>query len=121
MDCPPLIGMAGPDMAPRLISAPEPIQIALDNYVGAMATSHDGQVIAASCPRGGKLLFWNLKGELIGTRDFKDSSGIVAGNAPSSFVATNGSGEIGDLSADNVHRVTRESLAFDNHVALAHA
>ncbi len=115
-DRPPLVGFAGPDEAPTLLSAPPRIQNGLDNYVGAMATSRDGQVIAASCPRGGKLLFWSLTGELIGTRDFADSCGIIAGEGRESFVATNGLGEIRDLAAGATRTEIRQDLAFDNHV-----
>ncbi|ESR22400.1 DUF1513 domain-containing protein [Lutibaculum baratangense] len=118
-DRPPLVGYAGPQEAPRLLAAPNHIQNSLMNYVGAMATSRDGQFVAASCPRGGKVLVWNLRGELVAARDFEDSCGIVSGTAPSGFLGTNGLGEIREFTAGETLLARRHDLAFDNHVALA--
>lgn len=118
-DRPPLVGYAGRDEAPVLLPAPERIQNGLDNYVGAMATSRDGQFVAASCPRGGKLLFWSLDGTFVGARDFKDSCGIISGEGRDTFVATNGLGEIRDLSAERTRSDIRQDFAFDNHVVRA--
>ncbi|WP_102867018.1 DUF1513 domain-containing protein [Pseudovibrio exalbescens] len=75
---PPLVASFERDRNPRLHDLPVALKGQLNNYVGSVTASGDGDVVATSCPRGGKVLFWNAKsGDYIGVQEVADGCGIA--------------------------------------------
>lgn len=111
---PQLVGNAGLDREPRLIeAAPD-----LKGYVGSMAVSADGRVIAASSPKAGRVIFIDAeKSQLIAQSDLKDACGIAPdGNA--NFAATSGLGVVRHetKTAAIISESELKDIAFDNHL-----
>ena len=70
---PPLMVHLGQDKAPTPLEMPPEIAKGLHNYVGSVEMNAAGDIIAASCPRGGKVLYWDVaKRSFIGTQTVLD-------------------------------------------------
>ncbi|MDX5593276.1 DUF1513 domain-containing protein [Pseudovibrio sp. SPO723] len=77
-ELPPLIASFTLDGTPRIHEMPQQIKAQLSNYVGSVTASGDGEVIVTSCPRGGKILFWNASsGDYIGAQAVADGCGVA--------------------------------------------
>jgi hypothetical protein len=92
---------------------------AMRAYVGAMAASRDGSMIAASAPRGGFLCYWSAaSGRFLGRTEIADSSGIT-GIRKGVFLASNGAGAIVEAAPGEARIRGTAPVAFDNHLRLA--
>lgn len=115
---PELVGCAGRDTAITLISPPEPHGRSLKGYIGAMAATRDGQVIAASAPRAGRVIYIDaLKGTVCGESELPDGCGI-AGADGHTFATSSG---LGVFRYDRAGTATfaeqhLAGIAFDNHL-----
>ncbi len=116
-DRPPLIGRAGAGAGLELMADPAPLRRSLDNYVGSVAASRDGSIIAASSPRGGRIVFWGSDGKLLGVQDLADGCGLAAMPADGRFIATSGHGDIVGMTATAETPVAKRDVSWDNHVA----
>lgn len=120
-DQPPLIGRAGPDVAPVLIAGPPQTRASLRNYVGAVATTMDGNVIAISAPRGGQLLFLDLDGNVLGTAPLQDGCGIAPLEG-GRVIASAGTGALVAAGpGSRLDAIAQYDLAFDAHILAARA
>ena len=52
-----LAGCAGLDAPLRIIEPPTPMGAQLAGYIGAVAISGDGRLLAASAPRAGRIVY----------------------------------------------------------------
>lgn len=115
---PELIGSASCDAPIRLITPQTPLGSTLKGYIGSMAASADGAVIAASAPKAGQAVFIEAAtGRIAGISEVKDVCGI-AGVAAHEFALTSGFGAF-RIEADATHIVSAKELAdiaFDNHL-----
>lgn len=90
----------------------------LKGYIGSMALSRDGRIIAASAPRAGRILYFDAAtAEIVGEKHLADACGI-APTEDAGIACTTGEGifEVslpGDADA-HTHRI--EGLSFDNHL-----
>lgn len=116
-DRPPLVGRLAPESGLSLIADPEPVRLTLANYIGSVAAGRDGTVIAASSPRGGRIVFFAADGRFLGVRDLADGCGLAPATGDA-FIATAGGGEIERLAPSAAARLARADLAFDNHLAV---
>jgi hypothetical protein len=90
-DAPSLVGLVSPDGAVRLFDTPEDDLAALANYVGAVSFDCEDRVVAAACPRGGRVAFWDRDGRYLGSRRHPDGCGIAAAPPEAGlFVITSG-------------------------------
>lgn len=117
-ETPELIGSAGRDQAIRLIDPPVAQGRDLNGYIGSMAVSRDGTIIAASAPKAGAVLYIDAATRSVrGRTEMKDVCGI-AGEAGDTFMLTSGFGMVREEHA--ARSVISESriadLAFDNHL-----
>lgn len=115
---PQLIGRASRDRDLRLISPDAGSAVDLKGYIGSMAASRDGTIIAASAPKAGRVVFIDAAtGRIAATSDLKDACGI-AGEGSDAFAATSGFGvlrhERPGLSVISETRLA--DIAFDNHL-----
>ena len=115
---PELIGRAGRDVALRLIAPHAALGASLKGYIGSMAASADGRIIAASAPKAGRILYIDAaSGEVRAHSDLKDGCGI-AGDHDDVFAVTSGLGafrhEVPGQSI--ISEAALADLAFDNHL-----
>ncbi len=120
-DAVPLIGdWHGGDI--RLFPAPEPVRRRMRHYVGSIRFDAGHRVIAASCPRGHAVTFWDAEtGASLGLSRFPDACGLAPTDRPGVFAAV-GMGAPVELDAA-APAVAPESLAdlsatWDNHLVV---
>ena len=113
---PQLVGYATMDGDIRLVELPPGTLADLRNYVGSVAASADGTMVAVSSPQGDLLVAIDTEGRhpvLVET--LRNGCGLAADGA--GFVATSGEGEmIGIAGAERERRSF--GFLFDNHVLL---
>lgn len=118
-DRPQLVGHATRDGDIRLIELPPDALGKLRNYVGSVAASADGEMIAVSSPEGDTILS-------IDAQSGRPSTTLVLANgcglAPDGpgFVASSGDGKLVGFSGSRFTKRTTE-LKFDNHLRLLRA
>lgn len=89
----PLVATHRRGEALRWLAAPPELQPAMQQYVGSVRFSGDGSCIAASCPRGNLLTFWNAAdGTLLRSLRARDACGVAA--VAQGFVFSSGVGRL---------------------------
>lgn len=119
-DAPELIGRAGVDAPLRLIETPAPMGTALKGYIGSVAISGDGQVLAAAAPRAGRTIFIDTtRGTVLAETELPDGCGL-AGLQGRLFALSSGHGDlVRDAPGEAAEfRKTLPGTAFDNHLRL---
>lgn len=117
----PLVGTHRRGEALRLLSAPQPLQGQMKQYVGSLRFSTDGSQFVAACPRGNLLTFWNsVDGSVLGSARSRDGCGVCAVDA--GFMFTSGVGRIGwyESATATVHDFELDPslhLQWDNHLS----
>lgn len=86
----------------------------LDGYIGSVCTlGRSG--FAASAPRGGRVLTFDAQGAHIANHHAMDICGVARLTSKGSL-ATDGNGNVFDLTEHALTRTTRHDVAFDNHL-----
>lgn len=107
---------AGPSLAPRMAG-----------YCGAAAVDAAGTLLAASCPRGGLAVFWDLEtSRVIGSVDLADGCGLAPTDRAGTFLLTSGRGGAAWVEPAESRTTPLASrfvtdARWDNHVAVATA
>lgn len=123
-ETPELVGRAGRDEALRLIEPASALGLPLKGYIGSVAASGDGRIIAASAPKAGKILYIAAEsGAVVGESVLADGCGI-AGESGAGFAVTSGLGVFrheacgADPNAGPrlLDERTLAGIAFDNHL-----
>jgi len=117
-DTPQLIGSAGIDHAIRLIDPPAGAEVELKGYIGSVAASRDGTVIAASAPKAGRIVYITAaSGAIAATSELADACGI-AGDHDALFASTSGFGVMRHErpGALPLAQAQLQDIAFDNHL-----
>jgi hypothetical protein len=117
---PELIGCASVDRALRLIETPQPMGTALKGYIGSVAISGDGHVLAAAAPRAGRTLFIDTaNGGIVAETALPDGCGI-AGVSAHAFALSSGHGDLirEEPGRDPAMSVKLTGTEFDNHLRL---
>ena len=105
---------------PKLHRAPPDVQRAMRNYCGAIAMEVSGRVMAASCPRGNLVTFWEVgTGAYLNALPMADGCGVAPTGTANEFLITSGTGK--RVRYNLVRRVARPlpdayDTAWDNHV-----
>src|SRR5262249_50812846 len=110
----------GIDKPLRIIAPPTPMGAALAGYIGAVAVSGNGRLIAASAPRSGRIVYVDAERfEIVGETLIEDSCGVTAADA-ASFVMTSGRGVVQVDAPAHTHlsATTFPGRSFDNHLRL---
>ena len=119
-ETPELIGCAGIDKPLRIIEPATPMGATLAGYIGAVAVSPDGRLVAASAPRAGRIVYVDTeKFAIAGETLLVDSCGIT-GAPKSGFVMTSGLGVVQTDQPDHTHlsTATFPGRSFDNHLRI---
>lgn len=119
-DAPELIGWAGLDKPLRIIEPPRPMGVKLAGYIGAVAVSGNGRLIAASAPRAGRIVYVDAERfEIVGETLIEDSCGVTGADA-ACFAMTSGMGVVQIDAPDHTHLSTTNfpGRSFDNHLRI---
>lgn len=116
LDAPALVGFGSPDEPIRFADMDQATALRLKGYVGAMATSRDGSVVAATSPRGGQVIYWDTAtGREIGREALPDVCG-VSPRLGDGLIVTSGTGAAAVWDGEVAVRVENDTVAFDNHL-----
>lgn len=113
-----LVGRVGIDTP---IAMPEPREITgrdLKGYIGSMASSSDGRIVAASAPRAGRIVYFDAAtARVIGETRLADACGIApAGDTGIACTTGEGIFEVSSPGDADAHTQRIEGLSFDNHL-----
>nr|WP_305123133.1 DUF1513 domain-containing protein [Roseomonas sp. GC11] len=103
----------------RPLDLPEPMRAACRNYIGSVATDAAGRVLAATSPRGGVALFWDLaEGRALGMARLEDVCGLAPAAVPGRFLLASGQGALVEAAHDGtlLRSVPGPRRAWDNHL-----
>ncbi len=117
-ESPELVGRASLDAPLRLLEPAYPLGAALAGYIGSVAVSGDGRVLAASAPRAGRTIYIDAeRARVIGETHLADGCGL-AGLSKSEFALSSGMGVLQTDMPDHTHLTTASfpGRAFDNHL-----
>jgi hypothetical protein len=112
----PLLGLHRRNGAPLLTSAPMAEELAMQGYAGSIAFSGDGEEIAITSPRGGRLHRFSPEGAFLGAVSRGDVCGLAA--RPDGFLASDGLGGLIAVSADLTIPLAATDHAWDNHLVV---
>lgn len=118
LESPELIGHAGADTPARLVDPSRPLGALMKGYIGSIATTDDGLIVAATSPRAGRTIYLDAETErVIGETVLADCCGV----APAYGGAIAVSSGLGTLEIDSPRRTSTRStavdgLSFDNHM-----
>lgn len=117
-DTPALIGRVGLDRPIAILETADPLGVALKGYVGAVAVSGDGRLLAASAPLAGQIVYVDTEtGKIAHEIRIKDSSGITVGGGRDAFAMSTGQGVVRVEGRDGGAKVVNFSgMEFDNHL-----
>lgn len=115
---PPLVGFAHRDDGIELLDCAEDIGVALKGYVGSVAASADGRIVAASAPKAGRVVYFDAaSGRLLSTTTLADCCGI-APSGRDAIAVSSGHGALNTEGTDGAPRraAVVEGVSFDNHL-----
>lgn len=115
-----LVGVHRAGQSISMLSAPAQALADMRNYVGSVALSHSGHVLATSSPVGGCVVFWDTQqGRYLGKIDAPDGCG-VAPVGDHHFLLTSGFGNVWlvDAFRQRLSPVTAgtQAVSWDNHL-----
>lgn len=120
-----MLGLLDKEGRARLLDMPDDDLATLDNYVGSVAVSACGTVVAATSPRGGTIAFWGrASGRYLGRRRGRDACGIApvltaAGGVRTFMVSSGNEGvRLVPVEAGHAERLSGQlsPVAWDNHL-----
>jgi len=117
-DTPALLGRVGLDKPIAVLETADLLGIALKGYVGAVAVSGDGRLLAASAPLAGQVVYVDTEtGKIAREIRIKDSSGITVGGGAATFAMSTGQGAVRVEDRDGAAKLVDFSgMEFDNHL-----
>ncbi|WP_420558731.1 DUF1513 domain-containing protein [Roseovarius sp.] len=110
----PLLGLHRRGSTPVLASAPLADELAMQGYAGSIAFRGDGQEIAITSPRGGRLHRFTDDGDFRGALSRADICGLATRGA--GYLASDGLGGLIGIGADGPRALDRIDCAWDNHI-----
>ena len=127
-ETPELIGRASRDKPLRLIEPDSALGLSLKGYIGSVAASGDGRIIAASAPKAGRIVYVvAATGAVVAESALPDGCGI-AGEQEGVFAVSSGLGkfrheqpagetvDVGPRAPKILDERTLTGIAFDNHL-----
>ncbi len=115
---PPLAGLHQRGKPPVLLMAPAEVHRRLRGYIGSIAVDSSGEILAASAPKGGLAVYWDIPSRrYLGLTELEDVCGLAAAGQPESIVLTSGTGALISAQAGTPLATIRHSnLNWDNHM-----
>jgi hypothetical protein len=116
-DAPALIGRVGIDKPISILESPDALAIDLKGYIGAVAVSDDGRLLAASAPLAGAVVYFDTAtGKIAHRIAIKDSSGVTPGNGHAGFAMSTGQGVVRFDGEAASRAIKFAGAEFDNHL-----
>jgi uncharacterized protein len=113
-DSPQLVGYATISGEIRLIELPDPTLSSLKNYIGSVAASRDGTLIAVASPEGNTVLAIDAEGLIpAATLAFDNGCGLAPDTV--GFLASSGNGDVIGVAGSGVPD-QKYAFGFDNHL-----
>jgi uncharacterized protein len=116
---PPIVGRHRPGASLEMLMLPEPLARQCQNYVGSVARNAAGDLVATSCPKGGRIIVWEAAtGRIAGVVALEDGCGI-APSGERGFALSSGSGTLIDWSSGGSSALNRGgpgNRSWDNHL-----
>ncbi|WP_208976940.1 DUF1513 domain-containing protein [Stappia sp. ES.058] len=103
----------------RMHDVPDKLRPKLENYIGSVTLNRDGSIVAASCPRGGRVLYFSARdGAFVASQARNDACGLAPLDARSFLVSDGGGALLESASPDRppLLAAARAGLAWDNHL-----
>ncbi len=114
-EVPPLVAVHRRGGAVQLLDAGTELHRDVDGYIGSIAFDPTAEIIAATCPRGGRvLLFDATSGRPRAPVEAIDACGVARHGR--GLIVTSGTGAVGALHGTDLTPQSRHNLAFDNHL-----
>ncbi len=114
-DAPPLLGFHKLGHQPELAEFSEPDLTGLRGYVGSVAFSAKGGLVAITSPRGSHVQVYDAGSRKMVSRFASvDVCGVRQG--PGGFFATNGAGDLSTLNRNRLSVIANHGLSWDNHL-----
>ncbi|MEM7171372.1 MAG: DUF1513 domain-containing protein [Pseudomonadota bacterium] len=107
-----------------ILPVPDPVLASMKNYCGSVVADRSGAYLAASCPKGGITVFWDLKDNTYMTSlALRDGCGLSGGSEPGDFIISSGEGTVLRFNAISGSQKELEVLHsgpvhWDNHLSL---
>lgn len=119
-ETPPLMASLDPaEGRLRLYDVPDALRGRLANYIGSLAMSRDSEVVAASCPRAGLVLYFSARdGTFLSSQQRADACGLAELDR-GGFLISDGQGglsESGDRSGSPMLLASLAGTSWDNHM-----
>jgi uncharacterized protein len=118
-ETPPIVGRYCPGSSLSTLALPEPLARTCQNYVGSVATNARGDLVATSCPKGGRIILWEAAtGRIAGEVTLEDGCGIAPA-ADRGFALSSGNGTLIDWSPAGsaaLHPARPGTRSWDNHL-----
>jgi hypothetical protein len=116
---PPLVGLHQRGRTPLLLTAPAEVHRRLRGYIGSVALDVTGERLAASSPKGGLVVYWDIAtGRFLGTTELEDVCGLAPAREDAHFVLTSGAGTLASARIGSLQVSTKNlDVHWDNHVA----
>ncbi len=117
-DTPALLGRVGLERPIAMLETADATGVALKGYIGAVAVSGDGRLLAASAPLAGRIVYLDTEtGRFAREIAIKDSSGVTAGGGAGEFAMSTGEGVVRVEDRDGRGRAREfPGTEFDNHL-----
>jgi uncharacterized protein len=106
----------------RLLDVPSDTLARLRNYCGSAAVDAEGALLAVSCPKGNRSVFFDLRQRLwLTAAEMPDGCGIAAAESPATFVLSSGLGgaarfDVRNGALDSVPGSFVGQSRWDNHL-----
>ncbi len=113
-ETPDLVGLIEPDNKVRTFNSGLSQQSGLQNYIGSVALSYDGNTIGVTAPKGNRAHFYSRNTGFIHAIKRNDICGIATKN--DSFITTDGTGGVFNVNDRNLTILAHTSRAWDNHL-----
>ena len=119
---PPLIALHERDRPIGFTALPMTLNRSLRHYVGSIVANHSSRVIAASAPRGNKVVYLDsMTGTYLGHTELFDVCGIAAQKGTKGFLLTGANKIAISTTHDTTGKVTNDSSSpdvnWDNHLS----
>jgi len=111
---PPLLALHRRGGAVHLAEAPLADELAMQGYAGSVAFSGEGDELAITSPRGGRLHRFSDTGTFLGALSRADVCGLAPLGA--GYLASDGLGGLLSVSPRGAVPLARRTCAWDNHV-----
>jgi uncharacterized protein len=117
-ETPPIVGRYRPGSSLSTLMLPEPLARLSKGYVGSLASDAAGDLVATSCPKGGRIIVWEARtGKIAGVVALEDGCGVAPARERG-FAMSSGGGSLIDWSPGGSTELASgdSRRSWDNHL-----